>query len=105
ADVSVGSGIRIGGPPPPPPPPVVVRETVVVQDAYIVGPRRIVYDADIRLRIAQAEEFRATEYLDKARAHEERVAGADDESEKAIEAMKAELAELEAGGAKRAAAQ
>src|SRR5690349_14689392 len=49
-DLKVGLDIRIGEPPPPPPPPVVVVEerpapVVVVDDAWIVGPRRRLYDA------------------------------------------------------------
>src|SRR5438034_10594259 len=73
-DVRVGVDIRIGEPLPPPPA-VIVHETVV-EEAWIVGPRRRVYDADLRLRIAQHAEYRASVDLEAARAREREIAAA-----------------------------
>jgi len=69
-DLKVGLDIRIGNAPPPPPPVVVEERVVVVDDAWIVGPRRRLYDADLRLRLAQSGEYRASEELEAARRHE-----------------------------------
>lgn len=78
-DVAVG--IRIGEPAPVPAP-VVVRETTVYSyDTYVVGPRRFLYDADWRLRLAQTDEIRAERDLDAARRHEGEVAVALDDQE------------------------
>jgi hypothetical protein len=75
----VSVGIRIGEPAPAP---VVVRETTVYSyDTYVVGPRRYLYDADWRLRLAQADEIRAERDLDAARRHEGEVAVALDDQE------------------------
>src|SRR5881409_2395021 len=72
-DVRVGLDIRVGEPLPPPPA-VVLHETVV-EDGWIVGPRRRVYDADLRLRLAQHAEYRASVDLEAARAREGEIAG------------------------------
>src|SRR5256885_13132167 len=57
-DVRVGVDIRIGEPLPPPPA-VVVHETGV-EAAWVGGPRRGVYDADLRLGVAQLAEYPAS---------------------------------------------
>jgi hypothetical protein len=85
--------IRIGNPPPPPPPVIVVREEVVVREpvvyeSYVVGYRRDLYDADLRLRIARADEWQAHEELDAARRHEGEVAVQLDETEARIEGLR-----------------
>ncbi|MDB5319709.1 MAG: hypothetical protein JWN40_1340, partial [Phycisphaerales bacterium] len=97
-DLKVGLDIRIGNAPPPPPPVVVVEErVVVVDDAWIVGPRRRLYDADLRLRLAQSAEYRASEELEAARRHEGDVALALDANERQIGELRREVAEREAG--------
>jgi hypothetical protein len=82
--------IRIGEPPPRR---VVVREEVVVNEpavyeTYVVGYRRDLYDADLRLRIARADEWQAHEELETARRHEGELAVTFDESEVALEALR-----------------
>jgi hypothetical protein len=72
-DVSIG--INIGSAPPPPPP------VVVEYDTYCVGYRANLYDADWRLRNAQAEQWRAERDLDAARRHEGEVADILDDRE------------------------
>src|SRR5260370_478397 len=78
-DVSVD--IRIGAPPPPPPAVVIVREEPVVYETFVVGYRRDLYDADLRLRIARADEWTAHEELAAARRHEGEFAVQLDEAE------------------------
>jgi hypothetical protein len=94
----VSIGIRIGEPVPPPRP--VVTTTVVTYETYCVGPRRMLYDADWRLRTAQCDELRATEELEAARRHEGEVAVA-------LEAQEGAVAELKrcVGGAAADAAE
>src|SRR3954469_5575798 len=99
-DLKVGVNIRIGEPPPPPPPVVVVEErpaVVVVDDGWIVGPRRRLYDADLRLRLAQSAEYRASEELEAARRHEGDVALALDDNERLMVELRHEVGEREAG--------
>ncbi len=90
AGVNVGVDIQIGGHAPPPPVVVVERPVViveqrpaivVVQDPYLVGFRTNLYDADARLRIAQAEQYRSSIDLDAARRHEGEIAVALEEQE------------------------
>src|SRR5437762_640626 len=96
-DVRVGVDIRIGEPLPPPPA-VIVHETVV-EEAWIVGPRRRVYDADLRLRLAQHAEYRAWVELEAAREHLGKARAADGASE-AAERARVRLREAEARAGK-----
>lgn len=82
----ISIGIRIGEPVPPPRP--VVTTTVVTYETYCVGPRRLLYDADWRLRTAQCDEIRAQEQLEAARRHEGEVAVAMDEQEGRVAELK-----------------
>ncbi len=79
-NVGVGVGIQIGDAPPPPPAVVVIERPVVV-DTYVVGYRTNLYDADMRLRLAQADQYHASESLEGARRHEGEVAVALEEEE------------------------
>ena len=66
-----GLDIRIGAPPPPRR--VIVREEVRVEpvyETYVVGYRRDLYDADLKLRIARADQWQAHEELEAARRRE-----------------------------------
>ena len=62
-----------------------VPAPVVVVPVEVVGGHRILYDADLRLRLAQADEWRAHEALEAARVREGEIAVA--------------LADAQAGGA------
>ena len=68
-DLRIGINIAV-----PQPPVVVVREEPVVYERFVVGYRRNLYDADLALRLARAEEFTAYDELQAARRHEADVA-------------------------------
>jgi hypothetical protein len=84
----------------PPPPVVVVREREparvivveerepVVYETYVVGYRRNLYDADLRVRIARSDEWEAHEELAAARRHEGELAVRLDEQEALIEELR-----------------
>jgi hypothetical protein len=76
-----GINIRIGEPPPRRE--VIVREEPVVYETYVVGYRRNLYDADLRLRVARAEEWNASEDLEAARGREGEIAVRLDDAEAA----------------------
>src|SRR4051794_9927576 len=92
----INIGIRIGEPAPQPRPAV----TVVSYETYVVGPRRSLYDADLRLRAAQCDEIRAQEELDGARGQEGTIAVA-------LEGAEAQVVDLkrQVGGAAANAAE
>src|SRR4051812_5183753 len=87
-DVKVGIGIRIGEPAPPPRVVVVEERPVVVYETFVVGHRRTLYDADLALRLARADEFRAYEELQTARRREAELAGGLDDTEGTIADLK-----------------
>jgi hypothetical protein len=87
----IGIDIRIGAPPPP-----IVRETVVVDEAWVVGPRKMVYDADLRLRLAQAAEYKASQELEATRAREGELAAAMDDQDRLLVNLRHEVADREA---------
>src|SRR5258708_1286371 len=69
-----GGGVEFPfGDAPPPGEVVVVREPVVYE-TYVVGYRRDLYDADLRVRLARADEWQAQEELTAARRHEGEIA-------------------------------
>src|SRR5437764_10206798 len=73
-DVGIGIGIRIGEPAPLPRREVVIVEERPVYETFVVGYRKSLYDADLNLRLARADEFRSYEELGAARRHEAEVA-------------------------------
>ena len=92
-------GIRIGEPPPRR---VVVREEVVVNEpvlyeTYVVGYRRDLYDADLRLRIARTDEWQAHEELDAARRHEGELVVALDDTEGLVDGLRHRVGGREEG--------
>ena len=82
----ISLGIRVDVPVvvAPPPPAVVVHEEPVVYDTYVVGYRRQLYDADLALRLARADEFAAYDELQAARRHEADIGGQFDENQAVI---------------------
>jgi hypothetical protein len=95
-DIHIGSSA--------PPPPVIVREEVVVREpvvyeTYVVGYRRDLYDADLKLRIARADEWQAHEELNAARRHEGELVVALDEQEAVIARLRDRVGDREEGAA------
>jgi hypothetical protein len=78
--ISIGVNIGI----PVPPPVVVVQEQPVTYDVYVMGYRRQLYDADLALRLARADEFAAYDELQAARRHEADVAAQFDDNQVVI---------------------
>lgn len=63
---------------------VIVRDQPVVYETFVVGYRRDLYDADLRLRLARADEFTAYDELQAARAREAQLAATLDDSDALI---------------------
>ena len=67
---------------------VVIVERPVTYETYVVGYRRDLYDADLRLRVARADEWEAKQDLDKARGFEGEIAVELDEKQEVIGALR-----------------
>ncbi|HYE21721.1 MAG TPA: hypothetical protein VEA69_24995, partial [Tepidisphaeraceae bacterium] len=93
ANADINIGIRIGEPPRPRP--VIIEERRVIVEEWTVGPHKSLYDADLRLRLAQRDEFRASEALEAARNREGEIAVALDDQERLIGGLRREIDERE----------
>jgi hypothetical protein len=80
---------------------VVIPAPVVVVPVEVVGLRRPLYDADLRLRIAQASEWNAHEALEAARAHEGDVAGAFADAQGLVADLRLRMVDVDVEGLRR----